>query len=72
MTSQLGKQIITTHILTNISRSKENEIMKYFLQNHTENEAGRLVPELFLFFTKAKSFLRSKKSCLHHNFIIFQ
>ena len=42
------------HILPNISRSKDNHVMKYgqlieynvrsiFLQNHTENKAGRLV-----------------------------
>ena len=28
MTSQLGKQTITIHILPNISRSKDNEAMK--------------------------------------------
>ena len=29
MTSQTGKQIITTHILPNISRSKDNQTMKF-------------------------------------------
>ena len=29
MTSQTGQQIITIHILPNISRSKENQVMKF-------------------------------------------
>ena len=29
MTSQTGKQTIAIHILTNISRSKENQTMKF-------------------------------------------
>ena len=29
MTSQTGQQIITTYILHNISRSKDNETMKF-------------------------------------------
>ena len=47
-----------------MSRSKGNQTLKFgqvieynkmniFLQNHAENEAGRLVPDLFLFFKKA-------------------
>ena len=51
------------HILPNISRSKRNQTLKYgqikehnkkifFFKNHAENEAGRLAPELFLFFKK--------------------
>ena len=51
-------------MLSNISRSKANETMKLrqlieyhkiniFLENYAENEAGRLVPGLFLFFKKA-------------------
>ena len=56
MTSQFGQQIITIQILTNISKRKENLAMKFgqlieykrniFFKNHTENEAGRLVPDL--------------------------
>ena len=52
------------HILPNISQSKGNEMkfgMKFaqlieysktifFFKNHAENEAGRLVPDVFLFF----------------------
>ena len=52
------------HIMPNISRSKGNQTMKLgqlieynkrniFLQNYAENEAGRLVPDLSLFFKKA-------------------
>ena len=29
MTSQTGKQMVTIHILPNISRSKDNQIMKF-------------------------------------------
>ena len=49
------------HILTNISGNKGNQTMKLgqlidykkrniLLKNNAENEAGRLVPGLFLFF----------------------
>ena len=52
------------HILPNISASKSNQATKrdqlidydkrnIFLQNYAENEAGRLVPDLFLFFKYA-------------------
>ena len=61
MTSQPGKQTIVTHMLPNISQSKDNQAMKLgqvkeykkrniFPNNHGENGAGRLVPNLFLFF----------------------
>ena len=61
MTSQPNQQTIAIFILPNISRSKGNETMKFcqlieynkiniFLQNHAENDAERLVPDLFLFF----------------------
>ena len=64
MTSQPGYLTIKIHILPNISRSKGNQTLKFcqlieyykrdnFFKNHEENEAGRLVPELFLFFKKA-------------------
>ena len=60
MTSQTGQKIITIHILPNVSRNKGNQtinvgqLIEYnlgniFLQNHAENEAGRLVPDLFCF-----------------------
>ena len=65
MTSQTGQQIITMHVFPNISRSKGNQAMKFgqlikysirnnFLKNYAENEAERLVPDLFLFL---KSFI---------------
>ena len=64
MTSQPDLQTIAIHILPNISQSKGNQTMKFgqliecnkgniFLQNYAENEVGRLVPDLFLFFEKA-------------------
>ena len=51
-------------ILNNILRSKGNQAMKFGqiieynkkifpFKNHSENEAGRLVPDLFLLFKKA-------------------
>ena len=60
MTSQNGQQIITIHILLNISRSKSNQSMKLsylieyvkflnFFKNRAEYETGRLVPDLVLF-----------------------
>ena len=58
MTSQPGKKTITIHILPNISRS--NQTMKFvqlieynvgniFFKKNVENEAGKLVPDIFLF-----------------------
>ena len=52
------------HILTNISRSNGNQTMKssqlieynkrnIFFKHYAENEARKLVPDLFLFFKKA-------------------
>ena len=65
MTSQPGLQTIAIHILPNISQSKGSQIMKFgqlieynkrniFLQNYAENNARRLVPDLFLFFKKVQ------------------
>ena len=42
----------------------------FFLKNHTENETGRLVPDLFLFFEK--SLCEVKANDLELNFSIFQ
>ena len=64
MTSQSGKQTIVIHIFLNISLRKGNQAMKlaklieynkeiFFLKNYAENKAGRLVPDLFLFFKEA-------------------
>ena len=64
MTSQPGSQTVAIHILSGISQSKGNQAMNFgqlieykkkniCLQNYAENEPGRLVPDLFLFFKKA-------------------
>ena len=64
MTSQTGLQTIAIHVLPKISQSKGNQTMKFgqlieynkrniFFKNYAENEASRLVPDLFLFFKKA-------------------
>ena len=64
MTSQPDLQTIAINILANISQSKGNQAMKvgqsieynteiFLFKNYAENETGRLVPELFLFFEKA-------------------
>ena len=63
MTSQPALQTIAIHILPNILQSKGNQTMKFgwlieyerniFLQNHAENEAGRLLPDFFIFFKAA-------------------
>ena len=58
MTSQPGKKTITIRILPKISRS--NQTMKFvqlieynvgniFFKKNVENEAGKLVPDIFLF-----------------------
>ena len=41
----------------------------FFFKNHTENEAGRLVPDLFMFFKKALYEL--KPGGLHLSFNVF-
>ena len=57
--SQPGLQAIAMHILSNISQSKGNQTMEFgqfieykkiniFFKNYAENEAGRLVQDLFL------------------------
>ena len=62
MMSQSGQERIEIHILPKISGSKNNHTMKLcqladynkrnilFLKNYAENEAGRQVSDLFLFF----------------------
>ena len=65
MTLQLRKETITLHTLPKILlrileslaflilRSKEyNLINIFFFKYHAENEAGRLVPDLFFLFIK--------------------
>ena len=48
-------QTIAVRILTNASRSEDNQIMKFrsvnrlfFLKNHTQNGVEKLFPDLFL------------------------
>ena len=65
MASKTRRQIITIHILHNISRSKGTQAMKFgqsirysarniFLKNQAYSEVWRLVPDLFLVFKKTK------------------
>ena len=74
MTSQPGKQTITINILLNISQSKDHVIERNKItisfKNHAENEAGRLVPDLFLIFKKALH--EVKASGLRLRFNIFR
>ena len=78
MTLQPGKQIITIHILSNISRNKSNQTITFgqlleynvkniFFKNHAKNKVGRLVSELSLscFFLKKKTSYEIKASGLH-------
>ena len=65
MMSQPAKQTIAINILSSISGSKSNQAVKlgqliqynkrnvFFFKSYAENEAGRLVPDLFLFFKYA-------------------
>ena len=71
MTSQSGKQTVTLLILSNISRSKVkySEIWSFF-NSRARNEAGILVPDLFLFLRKA--LFEVKASDLHLNFDIIR
>ena len=59
LTSQPGKQTIATHILTNISRSKDNQAMKFgqlieynmkniFLDQPYTKCGGKTIPRPFL------------------------
>ena len=64
MTSQIGQQIITKHLLPNISGSKGYQaiefvqLMKYsvrniLFKNQLENEVERLVPDSLFVFEKS-------------------
>ena len=57
--SQTEKQIITIHLLPNISRSKDNQTIKFgqlieynmrtvFLKNHVQNMLEKLVADPFI------------------------
>ena len=69
------------HTLLIIPRIKGNQTMKFgqlieynkrhfFFKNHAENKAGRLVPDLFLFFKKA--LYKVNASGLQLEFTIFR
>ena len=73
----MGKKLISIHVFHNTSKSKDNNTMKFdqlieydaknvFFKNHAENEAGKLVPDLFLFFKKALYEVRVNGQ--HHSF----
>ena len=64
VTINILQQTVTINKLPGISRSKGNKVMKVgqlikysvrniFFKNHAENEAAKLVLDLFLFFKKA-------------------
>ena len=52
--------------ISSVNRTREI----FFFKNHADNEAGRLVPDLFLFFKKA--LYKVKENVLQLGFIIFQ
>ena len=77
MTSECGWQT-TKQTLPNISQSRDNQTMKFgqlieynkqniFLHTQAENEEGRLIPDLFLFF----EIYEVKVSDLQPSFIVF-
>ena len=73
MAAEPDSQTSTVYTLSNISRSKNNQTLRrkiFFFKNHGENEAGRLVPDFFLFFKKA--LYKVKASRLQLNFNIFR
>ena len=69
MRSQAGRQIITIHIVCNISKKQRQSGNEIFLKNHAENETERIDPDLFLFFEKA--LYKIKASGQQLNFNIF-
>ena len=59
--------------MLNISRRQFGQLIEYDkinIENHGENEAGKLVPELFLFFKKV--LYEVKASGLQLSFNIFR
>ena len=65
------------HTLPTISRSKDNQIMRFgqlieysaSFKNHVENKAARLVPDLFLCFRKALYELKASALQLSFNIL---
>ena len=81
MTAKPGQQTTAIHLLSNISQSKGNQTIKFaqlinitreifFFQKSCKNDAGRLLPDLFLIFVKA--LYEVKASGLHLRFNIFR
>ena len=76
MISQTGQEIITIHIMPNISRSKGNQIMKFgqlkeynttsiiFLKNHTKNVMEKIVPDPFIKKSKLSESLDQQSEIL--------
>ena len=61
VTPETWKKMIKIHILPSISRSKDNQAMKFrqlieykvrnsFVQKSIKSDVGRLVPDIFVFF----------------------
>ena len=75
MASQPDLQTIAIHILPNTNQAmKFGQLIEYnkkivLLKNHAENEAGRLVPDLFSFFKKV--YCEVEASGLQFSFIVF-
>ena len=80
MASQTGQQITAIYKLSNISRSKGNQEMKFsqlikysveniFLKNYVENEVWRFILDLFSVFKKV--LYKVNASVQHLSFNIF-
>ena len=74
MASSSRKQIITRHALLSI-QSKPiqtitfSQFIEYDMKNHTKNDVGRVVPDLFFFLNKTLHVV--KASGRHLTFNIF-
>ena len=80
MALQFGKQIITTNILPNISKSNNNQTMKFgFLEYNVKNvflqracrKGSRVISSRSLPFFKKKTLFEVKPSGPHVSFNIF-
>ena len=72
MTSQIGQQIVTRHILPNISRRKDNQAIKFgqLIEKESRRKCGRETSSrpVFVFFKKA--LYKVKRSGQHFSFNI--
>ena len=85
VTTQTGQQTFAIHLLSNISRSKGKQAIKFsqlikhsvrnhafFKKNHAENEIGKLVSDLFLLLEKGSYVVTTEKQFISHfNYNIF-